>query len=381
MPGSYANLAVQQNLNKKGRMEYKIPLDQSAFYPHETVLVEGAGLSASTFVYPSGVKAVRLRHQNADVIMLPYQGQQIWSAVFSGRQLAMRSMFSEPQAERDVLRNLARFLLHCGVTGIGAPGLQDRHVLHGELPNAPYQHAWLVVGEDESGSYFGLSGSYEYIEAFNSHYRFTPLVKLYQGSTLLHTTVILENLNQTPLEYMYLAHVNFRPVDYGRLVYSARVNPANVRVRANLPPNLQARPGYKEFIQQLVQHPELHHELKPGMSYDPEVVFYINFIADDQGWASSMQVHPDGSADIVRHKPQQLSHGVRWICRTANQEALGFEPATAEVEGFSAEKAKGNVNVLAAGAVFRAEYQLGLLNSERAEEERVKISALTGITW
>lgn len=355
-------------------MEYKIPLDQNVFYSNENTLVEGGGLKASTFIYPSGVKAVRLSHQNADVIMLPYQGQQIWSAVFSGRELAMRSMFSEPQAERGVLRNLARFLLHCGVTGIGSPGPQDRHALHGELPNAPYQHAWLVVGEDEGGTYIGLSGSYEYIEAFNDHYRFTPLVKLYQGSTLLSAHVTLENLNQSPLEYMYLAHINFRPVDHGRLVYSATVNPSNVRVRAELPPNFQPKPGYREFIQQLAEHPELHHELKPGMPYDPEVVFYINFTADDQGWASSMQVHPDGSADIVRHKPEQLSHGVRWICRTANQEALGFEAATAEVEGYSAEKAKGNVRILPAGGIFYAEYQMGLLNADQAEAERRKIN-------
>jgi hypothetical protein len=117
------------------------------------------------------------------------------------------------------------------------------------------------------------------------------------------------------------------------------------------------------------------------MLYDPEVVFYINFIADDKGWASSMQVHPDGSADVVRHKPEQLSHGVRWICRTANQEALGFEPATAEVEGYSAEKAKGYVRVLAAREVFHAEYQMGFLTAEQTAVECAKISALTGIPW
>ncbi len=365
----------------RGYMEYKIALHQNTFDHGETKLVEGEGLAATTFTYPSGVKAVRLRHKDADVIMLPYQGQQIWSAVFSGRELAMRSMFSEPQAERNVLHNLARFLLHCGVSGIGSPGSQDRHALHGELPNAPYQHAWLVVGDDEVGSYIGVSGSFEHIEAFNSHYRFTPLVKLYQGSTLLRAQVTLENLNQTPLEYMYLAHINLRPVDYGRLVYTARVNPANVRVRVDLPPSFQAKPGYREFVQKLSKYPELHHELKPGMPYDPEVVLYIDFMADDQGWASSLQVHPDGNADIVRHKPEQLSHGVRWICRTANQEALGFEPATAEVEGYTAEKIKGNVRVLAAGDVFRAEYQVGALTAEETGVECAKIAALTGMFW
>ncbi len=362
-------------------MEYKISLDQIPFYNAETVLVEGEGLSAKTFVYPSGVKAVRLCHQNADVILLPYQGQQIWSASFSGRDISMRSMFSEPQAEKEVLRNLARFLLHCGVTGIGSPSSEDRHALHGELPNAPYQHAWLVVGEDKDGSYIGVSGCYEYIEAFNAHYRFTPLVKLYRDSTILHTSVVLENMNQTPLEYMYLAHINLRPVDNGQIVYTAQVNPANVRVRVNLPSNLQPKPGYLDFIQQLVEHPELHHELIPNMPYDPEVVFYINFLADEQGWASAMQIHPDGSADIVQHRPKQLSHGVRWICRTPNQEALGFEPATAEVDGYTAEKAKGNVSVLAPGEVFRADYLMGYLTALQTEEEKRKISKLTGISW
>jgi hypothetical protein len=362
-------------------MEYKISLDQSVFQTGETLLVEGGGVSACSFVYSSGVKAVRLHHASADVILLPYQGQQIWSAVFSGRELAMRSMFSEPQAERGFLRNMGRYLLHCGVSGIGAPGAQDQHPFHGELPNAPYQHAWLVAGEDENGSYIGLSGSYEYVEAFKSHYRFIPRVKLYQDSTVLHAQVTLENLNQTPLEFMYLAHINMRPVDNAKLVYSSKVNPENVRVRTSLPANLQPKPGYTEFIRRLSVHPELHHTLSPDLPYDPEVVFYLTFMADQQGWASSMQVHPDGSADIVRHRPAQLSHGIRWICRTPDQEALGFEPATAEVDGYTAEKAKGNVRLLPGGEVFQAEYQMGLLAPEQAKMECEKISALTGMPW
>ena len=49
-----------------------------------------------------------------------------------------------------------------------------------------------------------------------------------------------------------------------------------------------------------------------------------------------MQVHPDGTADYIGHRPDQLDHGVRWICRTPDQDALGIcLPATAEPEGYS----------------------------------------------
>ena len=80
------------------------------------------------------------------------------------------------------------------------------------------------------------------------------------------------------------------------------------------------------------------------MAFDPEVVFYVDYLAGEDGWARTMQVHPDGSADVISHRPSQLDHGVRWISRTPDQDALGMcLPATAEPEGYHVEKAKGNV--------------------------------------
>jgi hypothetical protein len=76
----------------------------------------------------------------------------------------------------------------------------------------------------------------------------------------------------------------------------------------------------------------------------------------------------------MRHRPEQLNHGVRWICRTADQEALGMEPSTAEVEGFSAEKAKGNVCSLPGGATFTSGLEIGVLTPDetRCEEMRIE---------
>ena len=179
---------------------------------------------------------------------------------------------------------------------------------------------------------------------------------------------------------MYLAHANFRPVDDGRLVYSALCTPENVRVRSSIPSHIRPAAGYREFLQELQAHPEKHNVLSPGLAFDPEVVFFVDYQVDEAGWAHTLQVHPDGSADFISHRPDQLDHGVRWISRTPDQDALGMVlPATAEPEGYTAEKAKGNLKVLAGGAEWRCDMELGALSPHEAKvlEARIK-SILAG---
>ncbi len=334
-------------------------------------------LTASAFLFDTGVCALRLRNELGELVLLPFQGQQIWSATFRGRNLTMKSMFDQPRPTRNYVETYGAFNLHCGFTSMGVPAAGDNHPLHGELPNAPYADAWIVLGEDERGEYIGLGGAYQHTVAFSYNYLAEPLVKLYTGSSIFTIAMTITNLKRTPMEYMYMAHVNFRPVDNGRLVYSAECKPGKVRVRRSIPSHVKPGPGYVEYLDELAQHPERHHVLKPGMPFDPEIVFFIDYAADAEGWAHTMQVHPDGSADYIRHKPAQLDKGVRWICRTPDQDALGLIlPATAEPEGFSAEKAKGNVKLLPGGAVFQCVMECGVLTEQEAHTMAQKIDEI-----
>jgi hypothetical protein len=287
------------------------------------------------------------------------------------------SMFSQPHPTREYLETYGGFLLHCGFTAMGVPTEQDTHPLHGELPNAPFQNAYLVVGVDETGPYLGLGGRYQHTVAFGDNYVAQPMVRLYAGSTLFRVGFTVTNLKQTPMEWMYLAHINFRPVDNGRLVYSAPSTPEHVRVRESIPSHVHPGPGYQEFLEELGQHPEKHNVLAPDLVFDPEVVFSIDYLADEEGWAHSMQVHPDGSADYVRHRPEQLDKGIRWICRTPDQDALGLVlPASAEPEGYAAEKAKGNIKVLPGGGQVHFDLDIGTLTPEQAQEVEAKVEAM-----
>jgi hypothetical protein len=357
--------------------ETRIYLRPAVFPETEKTLVEHGPLTASLFRYDSGVCAARIANELGELIMLPFQGQQIWSADFGGRELTMKSMFREPRPTRSYLETYGGFMLHCGVTAMGVPGEGDTHPLHGELPNAPYQRAWITAGEDARGPYLELSGEYEHIVAFNSHYLARPEVRLYAASTLFSVAITIENLRPQPMELMYMAHVNFRPVDHGRLVYSAECVPGKVRPRTDIPTHMKFPAGYAEFLQQLASHPELHNVLAPGLPFNPEVVLFLDYEADADGWAHSMQVHPDGSADYIAHRPDQLNHGVRWISRPGDQDALGIVlPATAEPEGYHREKAKGNIRILGANETTRFEVVTGCLAPDETPAVEATINSI-----
>ena len=358
--------------------ETTIYLTPSSFSEKEKLLVKSGGLSASGFIFDRGVCAVRLKNETSDLVLLPFQGQQIWSARFRGRDVTMHSMFTQPNPTRTYLETYGGFLIHCGATAMGVPTHEDTHPLHGELPNAPYQAAYIVTGSDAEGDYIGLGGAYQHTVAFSTNYLAEPLVKLYAGKTSASLSMDITNLKKTEMELMYLAHINFKPVNGSRLVYSAQTTPDHVRVRTSIPSHIHPKPGYVEFIEALKEHPEKHHHLVPGLAFDPEIVFFIDYLADTQGWAYSMQVLPDGNADFVRHRPAQLDKGVRWICRTPDQDALGLIlPGTAEPEGYTAEKAKGNLKILPGGAVFHFDVEFGALTPSEASELEARIKAIT----
>src|SRR5687768_11828185 len=125
-----------------------IELRPEMFGMAEAVLAISGRLTASTFRYRSGAMALRDVNGLGQLCLLPFQGQQIWDAELLGRRLTMRSIFSEPQPTQDYLANYGAFFIHCGATAMGNPGPADQHPLHGELPNARYETAQLVVGAD-----------------------------------------------------------------------------------------------------------------------------------------------------------------------------------------------------------------------------------------
>lgn len=345
----------------------------------ERAILQNGEFMVSAFRYPSGVAALRMSNSAGEIIALPFQGQQIWDMRMFGRRQTMQSMFDQPYPNVPFLRTYGGFLLHCGFTAMGGPGATDTHDLHGELPNMQYDSASLVGDEDEHGVYIALTGSVEFAHAFGAWYRATPEIRMYPHSGVLRVRFAAQNLARTPMEYMYLCHVNFRPVDHGRLHYTAPCDTEHVRVRDNVPAHLNVTQEYRDFLADLAAHPEKHNVLHPDLPFDPEAVLFVDMQSDGAGFAHALQLHPTLDGDLISYRPGELDHAVRWICRTPNQAGLGLVlPATAEPDGYTAEKAKGNVKVLAAGDTYSCDFYTGAVSLPAATRVREHIEAVLG---
>ena len=348
-------------------MSARIELHRSSFEDRERPLCEMGAFRISTFRYDSGIEALRVRNARGEIIVLPFKGQQIWRAVFDGRDLTMKSMFEEPVDTTVYLETYGAFLIHCGLTGLGAPGPDDTHPLHGELPNAPFQTAWLEL--DQRLQTVRIGGTYRHTVAFSTNYLATASIGMTAESALLDISLSVENLKKTPMDLMYLAHANFRPVDHGELHYTARYDADSVRVRRSIPAHISPQPGYAEFLASLAEDPAPHHILSPDLTFDPEVVFTIDMMADDEGLAHAVQKRPDGTGDYIGFHPAQAPLSTRWICRTPDQDGLGIAfPSTSEVEGYTAEKAKGQVVELAGGDIWNIDIRMGLLTRPETDD-------------
>jgi hypothetical protein len=357
-------------------MPVRIDLASVHFGEKERPLAEAAGFTLSTFRYDSGIAALRVRNRRGEIIVLPFKGHQIWRCIFDGRDLTMKSMFDEPVPDVPYLETYGAFFIHCGATAIGAPGPADRHPLHGELPNAPFQKGWVVIDEEKGTC--AIVGSYEYTVAFSYHYLATSTHVMGADSTMLDISLSVENLKKTAMDLMYLAHANFRPVDNGELFYSAPATKMAVRVRKSIPAHISPAPGYKEFLEELAETPSLHHVLKPELKFDPEVAMTIDMKAGDDGFAHALLRRPDGTSDYMRYRPEQCSQCIRWICRTPDQDAIGMAfPSTSEVEGHAAEKKKGLYVSLAGGATWRVDMHVGTLGKAETEHVIKEIAAIT----
>lgn len=362
-----------------------VDLVPEQFGPLETTVARYSGLVATAFRYRSGVAGLRISNAKGEIVMLPFQGQQIWDATFLNRSLTMRSMFDEPVATRDYLSNYGAFFIHCGATAMGNPGPDDHHPLHGDLPNAPFGDVQLIIGDNAEGPFMALTGRCRQTVAFSHDYVTQPTVRLQRDATGVAVDIAITNLKRSPMNLMYLAHINFRPVDDGRLVDSVVDDRADIIVRQVLPPFFTPSESYLAYRDAIVADPSRHRLLTKGEPIDPELVLTMKARADAEGWAHALQVHPDQTADFVSFRPDELNYAVRWITRGRDQDALGLVlPATAEPDGYRAAEERGRLVRVAPEGMFRCTLRFGAMDADMAAKQedmilRIKPRAPSGL--
>lgn len=356
-------------------MKAKYFLQKLFFSEKEKILLQTGAFCVSAFLYPTGVAALRVQNEKGELVWLPYKGQQIWSVSFCGRDLTMKSTFPEPIDTQDFGSSYGCFMLHCGMTAMGNPGPEDTHPQHGELPSIPYDNAYVELGEDENGEYIELGGDVRYRQCFAVDYTARPAIRLHAKDSVMDISMTVENNRADPLEYLYLCHLNFRPEEGAKLVYSAFRDPEHIKVHKDIPPDLPPDKAAKmaSYMEALEQNPAIMDIIDATTQiYEPEIVFSVFYDTDDSGWARCMQMMHDG-AHYVAFKPTELPYGIRWIARTRNEDALGMcLPATAEHKGLKYCRENGQIRTLPANGRITFRVKAGWLPPESAAEEAKK---------
>ncbi|HON48539.1 MAG: DUF4432 family protein [Kiritimatiellae bacterium] len=342
----------------------KIHLRNEFFSEVKRTLVESGEFKAETFRYSTGVDALKVSNSRGSFTILPFMGQMIWRCDFDGRELTMKSIYAEP---KDCVtcfnESYGCFMMHCGLTAIGNPTAEDTHVGHAELPIIRYKEAYIEFGNDELGEYVAVGGTAYHDMCFTYNYAFSPRVVLRKGAAKLDIIVTAKNLKDLPLEYYYLCHINYRPVNGSKIVESplAKKPIINHEVPADYhKPWADATNKWlavldKDYKAQSIVGAK-------GESYKPEIVNCYFHKPDKDGWAFVKQVYPKGGGVFVRYRPEELPYATRWIARTKDEDAMGMcLPATAEHKGRLCCRANNQQRTLAPGESVTFHVETGIL--------------------
>lgn len=343
----------------------RINLKKSYFGEREFILAEHGEFKVTSFRYSTGVEALRVDNTKGHFIILPFQGQQIWRAHFCGNDLTMQTKFDEPYPTKEYLKTYGGFILHCGACAFGVPQSDDKHPQHGELPNADYDNAYIELTDD----YVAVGGTYNYNVSFVKNYEFTPECRLYASDTVLKINITLENKRNSPMDYMYLCHINFRPIDGAEIICSAAYDGMKIFNPVNDDMPLEQKNKLNDYVALLEKNPSIHNKLgNSDEYYNPEICFGIyDYKADSDGFAHTLQLTNNG-AFYVSHPVDILPVVIRWISRSNDEQSLGMVlPATAEHLGYSHAKRTGQLKFLEPYGKISFQIECGYLDLENSQ--------------
>lgn len=348
----------------------KINLEKSFFHKQKKEFITYGNFKITSFVYQSGIEALEIENSKCSFIFTPFKGQQIWHFKVNGEEISMQTTVKEPQNTMVYLENYGGFMYHCGIISFGAPDATHPH--HGEIPNAEYDSAYIICDEDENGRYICLGGELNHDTAFVRKYKFMPEIRLYENCSMFRINVRVQNMRAYPMEYMYLCHLNFKPIDGAELIYSAKQDSEHIKVYKT-----NGSKQLTDYMDNVGKNPKIMNIVGDnGQCYDPEICFGIKYEADEDNRAYTMQ-YTDTGACYVSHPADILSNGVRWISRTNNEDAMGMVlPATAEHIGYENAKNKGQLKILGANESIEFYIDAGYISKNEADKVKEKITKI-----
>lgn len=356
-------------------MNGTINIYKELFSFKDKVIYKSEDFTATVFKYSTGVDAVKIENSKGHLTVLPFMGQMIWDMEFLGHNCVMKSMFDEPEMCEAVYgESYGCFLMHCGVTFVGQHGPLNPGPFHAELPIAKYQTCFINIGEDEKGKYISIGGLFNFRRAYRFNYDFTPEYRLYADASTIEIIVNIKNNKAMPLEYYYLCHINYGPVEGSRVLCTAKKQPKTDEEFSKICGKKSTDEGY-EFIRKLIEDPSEVDIVDDNIRHcHREVSYTYESYAADDGFAHTLQIMPDGCSCYVKHDPVALPVSVRWMGYTGDEKSLGMVlPSTTYHASYNIAKELGHDKYLAQGEDVTYRITTGILTPEETKTIEKKI--------
>ncbi|TDQ57591.1 uncharacterized protein DUF4432 [Mesocricetibacter intestinalis] len=323
-------------------MKSYIYLDKGQFGAKERVICQNEKFSAVAFKYDSGIEAVKLSNSKGSVTVLPFYGQIIWDAEFNGHNLKMKNMFSQPKQGDNIIDTYGCFAFHSGLIRNGCPAPQDDHPLHGEMPCAQMDKAWLIIDDN----LLGIGGQTEYVKGFGDHYLAEPEVVLRADSSLFDINMRVTNLAGVEMPLQYMCHMNYC-YEHGAEL-SQNIPESAVQLRRTIPAHVKPTPEWLDFNQRIQQGEYRLNRLENDEMYNPEIVFFMDKLNQYREMAEYRMQSPQGHTYLTRFSTEQFNYATRWILYNQDQQVGAFVlPATCRPEGHCAAKENGSLIIMA----------------------------------
>lgn len=328
--------------------------------------------SAKAFRYESGVEGLEIVNSCSTMVVLPYMGMQVWFVNFNGELVSQKSMFDMPLNNTLFGDNYGGFLYHCGLNNINAPDLNDvQYPIHDVLPFARFEKTYTGIGEDTKGRFLAVGGTYTFRNSQELYWTYTPELRLYEGKTVVEMSATIENYRMRPFNYFWMCHMNWLGVDGSKFIYSCPKDSKHIYLDEVEEDATDPRSfALHEYSQKLKRNPLLADILDSKCQvYDPELCFNYRYEADQEGWAHSLMVRPNGSSYYVSWEIEKAPYAIRWLCRTGNEDGVGIAlPSTGTNRGTSYQRDKGHYNTLEPNSSDTIKWKFGLLQQAETKQ-------------
>jgi hypothetical protein len=321
-----------------------IELQREFFKESSKVIFRNDEFTVSLFRYPSGIEAIDLTNSRGRMVVLPYMGQIIWDLEFDGVDLKMKNMFSQPKKADGIIDTYGCFAFHSGLIRNGCPGPDDDHELHGEMPCAEMDRAWLEITDEG----IKVCGETEYVKGFGHHYLACPSVEMFNGEVFIKMSMNVKNLSGTEMPLQYMCHTNYAYLE--NAVMKQNIPDNAFTLRESVPDHVKPTEKWLDYNKKLLRGEETLTVLNQPDMYDPEIVFFADELDRYQEEAEFEMVSPDGVTFFTRFSTAELNYATRWLLHNSDQQVGAFVlPATCRPEGFLAAEKSGTLIKLGAG--------------------------------